>query len=139
MRLSQFPLSTTKETPADADIVSHKLMLRAGLIRKLGSGLYTWMPLGLRTLRKVENIAREYLNMRDAYTRIFTRLGAEFRVVKADSGDIGGARSEEFHILAGSGEDLLAVAEGGTYAANVEAADTVPVGTRGAPTQPLAK
>src|SRR3546814_4486175 len=61
-----------------------------------------------------EDLHREYLNMRDAYVRIFTRLGANFRAVKADSGNIGGALSEEFHILAGSGEDCLAVAEGGT-------------------------
>ncbi|NGY06863.1 proline--tRNA ligase [Solimonas terrae] len=242
MRLSKFPLSTTKETPADAQVVSHQLMLRAGYIRQLGSGLYSWMPIGLRTLTRIaaivreemnragalevlmpsvqpaelwqesgrwdkmgaemlrfkdrhqndfcygptheevichhfrqdfrsyrqlpvnfyqvqtkfrderrprfgvmrsreflmkdaysfhmtaDDLHREYLNMRDAYVRIFTRLGANFRPVKADSGNIGGALSEEFHILAGSGEDLLAVAEGGTYAANVEAAETLPSG-----------
>ncbi|MDB5969636.1 MAG: proline--tRNA ligase [Hydrocarboniphaga sp.] len=238
MRLSRFPLSTTKETPADAEIISHRLMLRAGLIRKLGAGLYTWMPLGLRVMRKVETIVREemnragalellmptvqpaelwqesgrwnvmgdemlrfkdrhkndfaysptaeeavtshvrqdirsykqlpinyyqiqtkfrderrprfgvmrarefvmkdaysfhmdmdslvaeYYNMRAAYTRIFTRIGADFRAVQADSGNIGGAASEEFHILAGAGEDLLAVSTEGDYAANVEAAIT---------------
>jgi len=59
MRLSKFHLSTTKETPADAEVVSHQLMLRAGMIRKLGAGLYTWTPLGLRALRKVEAIVRE--------------------------------------------------------------------------------
>ncbi len=234
MRLSQFPLTTARETPSDADVVSQQLMLRAGYIRKLGSGLYTWMPLGLRVLRKVENIVREemnragahellmpsihpaelwqesgrwekmgaemlrikdrhqrdfcygptheevivhhvkqdlksyrqlpfnyyqiqtkfrdeirprfgvmrsreflmkdaysfhmdetdlqreYANMRAAYTKIFTRLGVEFRIVSADSGNIGGAKSEEFHILAATGEDQLAVAEGGTFACNVE-------------------
>ncbi|MCG8426107.1 MAG: proline--tRNA ligase [Chromatiales bacterium] len=62
MRTSQFPLNTLKETPADAEISSHKLMLRAGLIRKLASGLYTWLPLGLRVLRKVENIVRDEMN-----------------------------------------------------------------------------
>jgi prolyl-tRNA synthetase len=62
MRLSQFHLSTTKETPADADIVSQKLMLRAGMIRKLAAGLYTWTPLGLRVLRKVEAVVREEMN-----------------------------------------------------------------------------
>jgi prolyl-tRNA synthetase len=253
MRLSQYPLSTTRETPADAEIVSHRLMLRAGFIRKLGSGLYTWMPIGLRTLRKVEAIVREemnragahevlmpsvqpaelweesgrlatmgplmlhikdrhqrdfvygptheeviafhfrqdvrsyrqlpvnyyqiqtkfrdevrprfgvmrarefimkdaysfhmdeaglvreYLNMREAYARIFTRVGAEFRIVTADSGAIGGARSEEFHILAGSGEDLLAVSDSGSYAANVEAAATAPAGARGAATKSAEK
>ncbi|WP_333841634.1 proline--tRNA ligase, partial [Pelomicrobium sp.] len=62
MRVSRFFLSTLKEAPAEAEIVSHKLMLRAGLIRRLGSGLYTWMPLGLRVLRKVEAIVREEMN-----------------------------------------------------------------------------
>jgi prolyl-tRNA synthetase len=243
MRLSKFPLHTTKETPADAEVVSHQLMLRAGYIRKLGAGLYSWLPLGLRVLHRIEaivreemnragslellmpsvhpaelwqesgrwqqmgdemlrfkdrhhndfaygptheevichhfrqdfrsykqlpvsfyqiqtkfrderrprfgvmrsrefimkdaysfhmdkdDLAREYQNMREAYTRIFTRLGVDFRVVKADSGNIGGSASEEFHILAGSGEDLLAVSDSGSYAANVEAAETSPVST----------
>lgn len=62
MRTSQFPLSTVKETPADAEISSHKLMIRAGLIRKLAAGIYTWLPLGLRVLRKVEQITREEMN-----------------------------------------------------------------------------
>ncbi len=66
MRTSQFPLSTIKETPADAEVISHKLMLRAGIIRRLASGLYTWMPLGLRVLRKVENIIREEMNQAGA-------------------------------------------------------------------------
>ena len=249
MRLSRFPIHTTKETPADAQVISHQLMQRAGYIRKLGAGLYTWMPIGKRVLAKVENIVREemnragavecfmpsiqpselwqqsgrwdvmggellrlkdrhgaefcygptheevivhtvmqdtrsykqlpvnyyqiqtkfrderrprfgvmrarefimkdaysfhmdaesleteYQNMRAAYIRIFTRLGVEFRCVKADSGNIGGAKSEEFHVLAGSGEDLLAVAEGGTYAANVEAAETLPCGAAPAGTE----
>jgi prolyl-tRNA synthetase len=62
MRVSRFPLATVKETPADAEIISHQLMLRAGLIRKLAAGLYTWLPLGLRVLRKVEAIVREEMN-----------------------------------------------------------------------------
>ncbi|MEW8207364.1 MAG: proline--tRNA ligase, partial [Candidatus Thiodiazotropha taylori] len=62
MRTSQFPLHTVKETPADAETASHQLMLRAGLIRKLASGLYTWLPLGLRVLRKVERIVRQEMN-----------------------------------------------------------------------------
>ncbi|MFP4683489.1 MAG: proline--tRNA ligase, partial [Ectothiorhodospira sp.] len=62
MRVSQFPLTTLKETPADAEVVSHRLMLRAGFIRRLASGLYTWMPLGLRVLRRVEAIVREEMN-----------------------------------------------------------------------------
>ncbi|WP_341917620.1 proline--tRNA ligase [Hydrocarboniphaga effusa] len=253
MRLSRFPIATTKETPADAEIVSHRLMLRAGLIRKLGAGLYTWMPLGLRTLRKIEGIVREEMNragavellmpsiqpaelwqesgrwdvmgdemlrikdrhkndfcygptheevitaivradvrsyrqlpinyyqiqtkfrderrprfgvmrareflmkdaysfsttaedlsqqyelMREAYIRIFTRVGADFRPVQADSGNIGGAKSEEFHILALAGEDLLAVSTEGSYAANVEAAETKPTGTRAAAAATLEK
>ena len=252
MRLSRFPLSTTKETPADAEVVSHQLLLRAGFIRKLGAGLYTWMPIGLRVLRRIEAIVREemdragaaellmpsiqpaelwqqsgrwnqmgaemlriqdrhqndycygptheevivhhakqdvrsyrqlpfnwyqvqtkfrderrprfglmrareflmkdaysfhmdaadldreYHNMRQAYARIFERLGADFRIVQADSGNIGGARSEEFHILAGSGEDLLAVSSVGSYAANIEAAACPPSGRERPPaTQPL--
>ena len=62
MRTSNFPLQTLKEVPADAEIASHRLMLRAGLIRKLAAGLYTWLPLGLRVLRKVENIVREEMD-----------------------------------------------------------------------------
>ncbi len=62
MRASRFLIATLKETPADAEVISHQLMLRAGLIRKLASGLYTWLPLGLRVLRKVENIVREEMN-----------------------------------------------------------------------------
>jgi prolyl-tRNA synthetase len=254
MRLSQFPLATTKETPADADVASHKLLLRAGYIRMLGKGLYTWLPIGLRVLRKIEaivreemnragafevlmpsihpaelwqesgrwqamgpellrlkdrhdrdyvygptheevivyhvrqdvrsyrqlpvnyyqiqtkfrdeirprfgvmrarefimkdaysfhmdeqDLAREYDNMREAYTRIFTRTGVQFRIVKADSGNIGGSRSEEFHVLASSGEDLLAVADAGDYAANVEVADVVPAREpRPAPGEALAE
>jgi len=66
MRVSKFPLSTLKETPADAEIISHQLMLRAGLVRRLASGLYTWLPLGIRVLRKVENIVREEMQKVDA-------------------------------------------------------------------------
>ena len=62
MRVSKFYLSTLKEAPAEADVISQQLMLRAGMIKKLGSGLYTWMPLGLRTLRKIERIIREEMN-----------------------------------------------------------------------------
>ena len=238
MRLSQFPIHTTKETPADAEVVSHQLMLRAGFIRKLGAGLYTWMPVGLRVLRKISEIVRQemdavganellmpsvhpaelwqesgrwqvmgsellrmqdrherdycygptheevvchhvrqdiksykqlpltyyqiqtkfrdeirprfgvmrarefvmkdaysfhmdaasldsvYAGMRQAYQRIFERVGVEYRIVQADSGNIGGKLSEEFHVLAKTGEDLLAVASEGDYAANVEAAAT---------------
>jgi prolyl-tRNA synthetase len=236
MRLSQFHLRTTKETPADAELVSHQLMLRAGMIRKLAAGLYTWSPLGLRVLRKVETVVREemnhagaiemimptiqprelweetgrwekfggqllkitdrkeqafcysptaeeavtdfarqelssykqlpvnfyqiqtkfrdeirprfgvmrarefvmkdaysfhitdedlvreYRNMHAAYTRIFTRLGLDFRAVQADSGAIGGDASQEFHVLADSGEDSIAFSTGSDYAANVEKA-----------------
>jgi prolyl-tRNA synthetase len=238
MRLSRFHLATIKEVPADAEIVSHRLMLRAGMIRKLAAGVYTWLPLGLKVLKKVETIVREemdrsgalevlasmvvpaelwqesgrynkygpellrlkdrhqrdfvlgptheevmtdlirrdvrsyrqlplnlyqiqtkfrdeirprfgvmrgreflmkdaysfhltdadlereYQNMRDTYKRIFTRIGVDFRVVKADSGAIGGDRSEEFHVLAQSGEDALAVSDGSDYAANLEVAPT---------------
>src|SRR5690625_2605853 len=240
MRASRFLLSTSKETPADAEIISHQLMLRAGLIQRLASGLYTWLPLGLRVLRRVERIVREEMNrsgavellmpavqpaelwqesnrweqygpellrlkdrhqrdfcfgptheevvtdlvrrelksykqlpvnfyqiqtkfrdeirprfgvmrareflmkdaysfhldqesldetyqaMYEAYSRIFTRLGLEFRAVQADSGAIGGNYSHEFHVLADSGEDAIAIADGGDYAANVELAEALP-------------
>ncbi len=240
MYLSNFQITTLKETPSDAEIASHQLMLRAGLIRKLASGLYTWLPIGLRILRKVENIVREEMNntgalevlmpavqpselwqesgrweqygpellrlkdrhgrefcfgptheeiitdlarkelssykqlpityyqiqtkfrdevrprfgvmrarefimkdaysfhsnqdslqatyeiMYQAYTNIFTRLGLEFRAVMADSGSIGGSSSHEFHVLADSGEDAIAFASEGNYAANVEKAETLP-------------
>src|ERR1700689_5309338 len=62
MRLSQYPINTMKETPAEAEVVSHQLMLRAGLIRRVGTGLYSWLPLGLRVLRKVERIIREEMD-----------------------------------------------------------------------------
>ncbi|HSW12343.1 MAG TPA: aminoacyl--tRNA ligase-related protein, partial [Solimonas sp.] len=62
MRLTRFPIHTAKETPADAEVVSHQLLLRAGYIRKLGAGLYTWLPIGLRVLKKVENIVREEMD-----------------------------------------------------------------------------
>jgi len=245
MRVSNFFLATLKESPQDAEIISHKLMLRAGLIRKLASGLYTWLPTGLRVLRKIEAIvraemeriqaqellmpaiqpaelwietqrwkqfgplllklqdrhqrefcfgptheevitdlirrevksyrqlplityqiqtkfrdeirprfgvmrAREFL-MKDAYSfhldahslqetyervltaynRIFTRLGLKFRSVLADTGSIGGSISHEFHVLADSGEDLIAFSDTSHYAANIEQAVAL------APTTPL--
>ena len=248
MRWSQYPVNTTKETPADADVVSQQLMLRAGLIRKLAAGLYTWMPLGLRAMRKVENIVREEMDragalevlmpaaipaelwvesgrwdkfgpellrfkdrhdrdfcvgptheevitdiarnelksyrqlpvnfyqvqmkfrderrprfgvmrareflmkdaysfdispeamqksydaMHKAYTAIFTRLQLKFRSVVADTGAIGGSASEEFHVLAESGEDAIAFSDGDSYAANLEMAVALPPATpRAAP------
>lgn len=254
MRVSQFPLFTVKEVPADAEIISHQLMLRAGLIRKLAAGIYTWLPLGLRVLRKVEAIVREemdragslellmpavqpselwcesgrwqhyglellrlvdrhkrdfcfgptheevitelfrreiksykqlpvnfyqiqtkfrdeirprfgvmrareflmkdaysfhldqaslqagYQAMYDAYTRIFTRLGLKFRAVLADSGSIGGNRSQEFHVLADSGEDAIAFSTGSDYAANVELAEApFPSGERPLPSEALTR
>ncbi|MCX2919374.1 proline--tRNA ligase [Stenotrophomonas rhizophila] len=253
MRLSQFHLHTTKETPSDAELTSHRLMLRAGMIRKLASGLYTWSPLGLRVLRKVERIVREemeragavefqiptiqpkelweatgrwekfgpqllkikdrkeqvfcysptaeeaaadfarqelssykqlpvnffqiqtkfrdeirprfgvmrareflmkdaysfhlhdeclvreYENMKSAYARIFTRLGLDFRMVQADSGAIGGDASQEFHVIAESGEDALVFSTGSDYAANMEAAIAAAPGERPAASEALRK
>ena len=251
MRLSQFHLRTEKETPADAEIISHKLMLKAGMIRKLAAGLYTWSPLGLRVLRKVEAVVREEMNragaiemampsfqpkelwdetgrwakfgpqllkirdrkeqdycftptaeeavtdffrqefasykqlpvnlyqvtskfrdeirprfgvmrarefiMKDAYSfhidddslhaeyrnmyatysRIFTRLGLEFRAVAADTGAIGGSASHEFQVLADSGEDATVFSDGSDYAANVELAEAVSPGPRAEASEPL--
>ena len=233
MRCTQTLLATMRETPAEAEIVSHRLMLRAGLVRLLAAGLYTWLPIGMRVLRKVEAVVREemnaagaqevlmpavqpselweesgrwsnfgpellrlkdrherefcvgptheevitdiarreirsykqlpinlyqiqtkfrdeirprfgvmrarefimkdaysfdldaaglersYLAMHDAYCRTFERLGLDYRVVDADSGAIGGSRSQEFHVLADYGEDAIAFSDGG-FAANVE-------------------
>lgn len=240
MRASRFLLATLKETPADAEIISHQLMLRAGMIRLLASGLYSWLPMGMRVLRKVESIVREEMDrsgaqevlmpgvqpgelweesgrwtqmgpellrfkdrherdfclgptheevitdiarreirsykqlpinfyqiqtkfrdevrprfgvmrsrefimkdaysfgidekslqeayeiMHDAYCRIFTRTGLDFCVVAADSGSIGGAVSNEFHVLAESGEDTIAFSTDSEFAANVELVPTPP-------------
>ena len=234
MRMSQILIPTLKETPTDAEIVSHQLMLRAGMVRQLASGLYSWLPLGVRVMRKFENIVREEMDraggqevlmpsvqpaeiwiesgrwekygpdllrlkdrhqrdfcvgptheevvtdiarreirsyrqlpvnlyqiqtkfrdeirprfgimrarefimkdaysfdlnsqahqksydaMYEAYARIFTRAGLDFRIVEADSGAIGGSRSHEFHVLADSGEDAIAFALDGQFAANLE-------------------
>ena len=239
MRATQFLISTTKETPSDAEVVSHRLMLRAGMIRKLASGLYTWLPLGLRVLRKVEHIVRDemdktgaqevmmpvvqpaelweesgrwqqygpellrisdrndrsfclgptheevitdlargelrsykqlpisfyqvqtkfrdeirprfgvmrsrefimkdaysfhldqdslqktYDTMYQAYQDIFSRIGLGFRPVIADTGSIGGSASHEFHVLADSGEDAIAICAESDYAANVELAEAL--------------
>lgn len=249
MRTSQYLLSTLKETPADAEVISHQLMLRAGMIRKLASGLYTWLPTGLRVLKKVENIVREEMNnagaielcmpvvqpadlwqesgrweqygpellrfvdrgdrpfvlgptheevitdlirnelssykqlplnffqiqtkfrdevrprfgvmrsreflmkdaysfhttqeslqetydaMYQAYSKIFTRMGLDFRAVEADTGSIGGSASHEFQVLAQSGEDDVIFSTESDFAANIEFAEAVaPAAGRAAPT-----
>ena len=252
MRASQFFVSTLKEAPADAEVVSQRLMLRAGMIRRLAAGIYSWMPMGLRVVRKVENIVREemnragalelfmpavqpaelwqesgrwnkygpellrikdrhsrdfvigptheevitdivrreiksyrqlpkhfhqiqtkfrdeirprfgvmrgreftmkdgysfhssfadlereYGNMYATYSRIFTRLGLQFRAVAADTGAIGGTGSHEFHVLADSGEDAIAYCPASDYAANVELAEALaPAVARGAAVEVL--
>src|SRR5437870_4764447 len=151
MRASRYFLATLKEAPADAELVSHKLMVRAGLIRRLAGGIYTWMPLGLRVVRKFTmkdgysfhadyaDLQREYRNMYDTYTRIFTRLGLKFRAVAADPGAIGGTNSQEFHVLAESGEDAIAYCPQSDYAANVELAEAISTDSRKAPAVKLKK
>jgi len=254
MRASRFFISTLKEAPSDAEIVSHQLMLRAGMIKRLGSGIYNYMPMGLRVIRKVENIVREemdragaiellmplvqpaelwqetgrwdkmgpellrlkdrhgrefamqptseevvtdiargeiksyrqlpvnfyhiqtkfrderrprfglmrgreftmkdaysfdrdleglkqsYALMVDAYTRIFNRFGLKFRAVAADNGAIGGSGSQEFHVIADTGEDALVYCPTSDYAANMEAAEALaPPAPRGAPVHALVK
>jgi prolyl-tRNA synthetase len=254
MRTSQFFFTTLKEAPSDAEVISQKMMLRAGYIKRAAAGIYTWMPLGLRVLRKVENIVREemnnagalellmpavqpaelwqesgrweqygpellrfkdrhqrefvigptheevitdvvrrdvksyrqlpihlyqvqtkfrdeirprfgvmrgreflmkdgysfhtsfddlkreYGNMYETYSRIFTRLGLKFRAVAADTGSIGGTGSHEFHVLADSGEDDIAFCPDSGYAANVELAEAVaPAAPRAAATQAMEK
>jgi len=252
MRTSQYLLSTLKETPADAEVISHQLMLRAGMIRKLASGLYTWLPTGVRVLKKVENIVREEMNnagaievlmpvvqpselwqesgrweqygpellrisdrgerpfvlgptheevitdlirnelssykqlplnfyqiqtkfrdevrprfgvmrsreflMKDAYSfhtsqeslqetydamyaaysKIFSRMGLDFRAVQADTGSIGGSASHEFQVLAQSGEDDVIFSDSSDFAANIEFAEAVaPKEPRAAATQEM--
>ena len=254
MRLSAYPIQNLKEVPAEAEVISHQLMLRAGLVRRLAGGLYTWLPMGLRVLRKVERIIREemdragalevsmpvaqpadlwvesgrwdqfgpellrfkdrndrdmvlgptheevitdlarrelksyrqlpvnfyqiqtkfrdeirprfgvmrareflmkdaysfhadaasleegYQRMYAAYTAIFTRMGLGFRAVLADTGAIGGSASQEFHVLASSGEDAIAFSDGDDYAANLEmAAALPPVGARPAASAPMTR
>ena len=244
MRASSFHLVTLKETPGDAEVVSHQLMLRAGMIRRLASGIYSWMPLGLRVLRKVESIVREEMNnagalevlmpaiqpaelwqesgrwdqfgpellrlkdrhkkdycvgptheeviadifrrdvrsykqlpinfyqiqtkfrdeirprfgvmrsrefimkdaysfhldqaslqqtyelMHQAYCNIFDRFGLAYRAVTADSGSIGGSGSQEFHVLAESGEDAIVFSDQSQYAANIEMAEAIAAETK---------
>ncbi len=239
MKASQSFLATLKEAPSDAEVVSHKLMVRAGLIRKLSAGVYNYLPLGLKVIRKVENIIREEMNragaiellmpmiqpaelwqetgrwekmgpellrikdrhdrdfliqptseevitdlarneiksykqlpvnfyqiqtkfrderrprfgimrgrefsmkdaysfdrdveglkksyqiMFDAYTRIFKRMGLQFRAVTADNGAIGGSGSQEFHVIADTGEDAIVYCPNSDYAANLEAAESL--------------
>ena len=254
MKASQFLISTLKEAPADAEVVSHKLMTRAGLVKKLGAGIYNYMPMGLRVIRKVEAIVREEMNragaveltmpvvqpaelwqetgrfdamgpellrikdrherdyvvqptseevvtdiarqeiksykqlpknlyqiqtkfrderrprfglmrgrefiMKDAYSfdrdqeaakasyqimakayrRIFDRFGLVYRAVAADSGAIGGDLSEEFQVIAATGEDAIVYCPQSDYAANMEKAEALaPAGPRAAPTQALNK
>jgi prolyl-tRNA synthetase len=254
MKASQFLISTLKEAPADAEVVSHKLMTRAGLIKKLGAGIYSYMPMGLRVIRKVEAIVREEMNragavevsmpvvqpaelwqetgrfeamgpellrikdrhqrdyvvqptseevvtdiarqeiksykqlpknlyqiqtkfrderrprfglmrgreftMKDAYSfdrdqdaakasyqimarayrKIFDRFGLVYRAVAADSGAIGGDLSEEFQVIAATGEDAIVYCPNSDYAANMEKAEALaPAGPRTEPTQALAK
>lgn len=252
MLASKFHINTLKEAPAEAEVVSHKLMMRAGMIRRLAGGIYTYMPLALRSLRKVENIVREEMNnagalellmpvvqpaelwqesgrwedygqellrikdrhnrdfvlqptseevvtdiarneikswrqlpvnfyhiqtkfrderrprfglmrgreftmkdaysfdkdeasasisydkMYDAYVRIFTRLGLDFRAVAADTGSIGGSRSHEFQVIADTGEDEIVYSPNSDYAANIELAEaTCLIPERVAPTEEL--
>jgi prolyl-tRNA synthetase len=254
MKASQFLISTLKEAPADAEVVSHKLMMRAGMIKKLGAGIYSLMPMGLRVVRKVETIVREEMNragavelsmpvvqpaelwqetgrfekmgpellrikdrherdfvvqptseevvtdiarqeiksykqlpknlyqiqtkfrderrprfglmrgrefiMKDAYSfdrdqlaakasyqvmalayrKIFDRFGLTYRAVAADSGAIGGDLSEEFQVIAATGEDAIVYCPGSEYAANLEKAEALaPAGPRTAPTQAMTK
>lgn len=252
MKASQFLISTLKEAPADAEVVSHQLMTRAGMIKKLGAGIYTYMPMGLRVIQKVEKIVREEMNragaveltmpvvqpaelwqetgrfdkmgpemlriqdrhqrdfvlqptseevvtdiarqelrsykqlpknlyqiqtkfrderrprfglmrgrefvMKDAYSfdrdrdsaqlsyqtmaqayrRIFDRFGLRYRAVAADSGAIGGDLSEEFQVIAATGEDAIVYCPNSEYAANIEKAEALaPQGPRPAASQPL--
>ena len=88
MRTSQYLIATKKETPADSEVISHQLMVRAGLIRKLASGIYTWLPLGLRVIRHVESIVREEMNNainKESFLKLFKFMGLFSISVKAIS------------------------------------------------------
>jgi prolyl-tRNA synthetase len=253
MKASQFHISTLKEAPTDAEIASHRLMTRAGMIKKLAGGVYNYMPMGLRVIRKIENIIREEMNnagaiellmpviqpaelwmesgrweqygpellrikdrhdrdfivqptseeavtdiarqeiksyrqmpknfyhiqtkfrderrprfgvmrgreftmkdaysfdkdkesalksyqvMFDAYVKIFDRIGLTYRPVAADTGAIGGSASHEFQVIAATGEDAIAYCPTSEYAANVELAEALALGTRASATQVMAK
>ncbi|KAF1031117.1 MAG: Proline--tRNA ligase [Burkholderia lata] len=254
MKASRFFIGTLKEAPADAEIVSHKLMVRAGMIRRVAGGIYNYLPVGLRSIRKVEAIVREEMNragaiellmpavqpaelwqesgrwvqygsellrfkdrkgndfvigptheevitdiaraqiksyrqmpvnfyqiqtkfrdeirprfgvmrgrefimkdaysfdkdqaglkesyrkMYEAYVRVFTRIGLEFRAVAADNGSIGGSGSHEFHVIADTGEDAIAYCPTSDFTANVEATEALPlIASRAAPAEALAK
>ena len=254
MKASRFFIGTLKEAPADAEVVSHKLMIRAGMIRRVAGGIYSYLPVGLRSIRKVEAIVREEMNragalellmpavqpaelwqesgrwkqygpellrfkdrkegdfvmgptheevvtdiarnqiksyrqlpvnfyqiqtkfrdeirprfgvmrgreftmkdaysfdkdqagldesyrkMFEAYVRIFTRIGLDFRAVAADSGAIGGNKSQEFHVIASTGEDDIAYCPNSDFAANVEAAEALPlIAERAAPRETMTK
>jgi prolyl-tRNA synthetase len=254
MKASQFLISTLKDAPTDAEVVSHKLMMRAGMIKKLGAGIYTYMPMGLRVIRKVEAIVREEMNragavectmpviqpaelwqetgrfekmgpellrikdrhgrdfvvqptseevvtdiarqeirsykqlpknlyqiqtkfrderrprfglmrgrefimkdaysfdrspeaakgsykiMADAYRKIFDRFGLTYRAVAADSGAIGGDLSEEFQVIAATGEDAIVYCPSSEYAANMEKAEALqPQAPRAVASKPLTK
>src|SRR5471032_1144752 len=254
MKASRFFIGTLKEAPTDAEIVSHQLMMRAGMIRRVAGGIYSYLPIGLRSIRKVEAIVREEMNragalellmpgvqpaelwqesgrleqygpellrikdrhdrdfvlgptheevvtdiarreiksyrqlpvnfyqiqtkfrdeirprfgvmrgrefimkdaysfdrdqaglaesykkMFDAYVRVFTRIGLEFRAVAADNGSIGGSGSHEFHVIADTGEDAIAYCPTSDYAANIEAAEALPlIAERAAAVQALEK
>ena len=253
MRASKFVINTLKETPSEAETISHQLMLRAGMIKMLASGLYTWTPLGTRVYRKIENIVREEMNksgaleiimpmvqpaelweesgrwvdygpellrfpdrhgrsfclgptheevvtdylrsilksykqlplnlyqiqtkfrdeirprfglmrareftmkdaysfnmddacleksyraMHTAYSDILSRIGLDFRAVRADGGSIGGSTSQEFHVLAKSGEDAIVVSSDSDYAANMEVAEAVCHSKRPAPSEEMSR
>lgn len=253
MKASQFLVSTLKEAPADAEVASHRLMMRAGMIKKLGAGIYTYMPMGLRVIRKVEAIVREEMNragaiectmpviqpaelwqesgrftsngpellrikdrhdrdfivqptseecvtdiarqefksykqlpknlyqiqtkfrderrprfglmrgrefimkdaysfdrdeasakasyvvMADAYRKIFDRFGLRYRAVAADSGAIGGDASEEFQVIAATGEDAIVFCPNSAYAANMEKAEAAAPALRGAASKAMVK
>src|ERR687891_581056 len=122
MRWSKTFIPTLKEDPADAEVVSHKLLVRAGFIRQLSRGIYDYLPLSLKVIRKIETIVREKMNQ--TYKRIFSRCGLRFRPVEANTGAIGGSRSHEFQVLADSGEDAIVSCNKCEYAANIQKAET---------------
>src|SRR5437870_476261 len=155
MRVSRYFLSTLKEAPTEAELVSHRLMLRAGMIKRLAAGIYTWMPLGLRVLRKVEAIVREEMNRAGAIELLmpvvqpaelwqesgrWDKYGPDLLRIKDRHQRDFVIQPTSEEVLADSGEDAIAWCPTSDYAANVELAEAVPPAAhRAAPGEPLQK
>src|SRR5436305_313239 len=124
MRWTQTLIPTQKENPADAQIISHQLMVRAGLVRQLAAGTYDFLRKDAYSIHEsMESLDRTYDGFYRAYEKIFTRCGIPYVVVEAESGPIGGSASHEFMAQCSAGEDTIVSSDKGNYSANVEKAE----------------